>query len=122
MLRCGLWIQSLYYVLTGALPLLNIRLFQVATGPKVDLWLVRMVGLLAVVIGLILGIALRNRRVTPEIIMLAVGTACAFGAIDVIYVAMHRIGSIYLLDAAVQTLVILLVTAGSRKSDMPRPR
>jgi len=46
-----------------------------------------MVGLLAVLIGLILGIALRNRRVTPEIIMLAVGIACAFGAIDVIYVA-----------------------------------
>ena len=43
--------QGLYCLGTGTWPLLSIGSFERATGPKTDRWLVRMVGILAAVIG-----------------------------------------------------------------------
>jgi uncharacterized protein YjeT (DUF2065 family) len=114
LLRWGLGIQSVYYLVTGAFPQLAMRLFVEITGPKIDLWLVRMVGLLSVVIGVSLGLALRNRRIMPETVILSIGSAAAFSGIDLYYVAAHRIGNIYLLDAALEMFVIFLVIVGSR--------
>lgn len=101
--------QGIYYLLTGLWPLVSMRTFELITGPKVDRWLVRMVGLLAATIGLALFRAARARRITPEIGLLAAGSALSFWIIDVVYVALGRISPVYLLDAAVELLLIVLL-------------
>lgn len=44
-LRTVCWVQGAYYIVTGMWPLLHIDSFQVVTGPKDNLWLVKTVGL-----------------------------------------------------------------------------
>jgi hypothetical protein len=76
--------------------------FQAVTGPKVDVWLVKTVAVLVTAIGTTLRCAGLNRRVTPEIRQLAVGSAVGLAGIDVYYVAKGRIARVYLIDAAVE--------------------
>lgn len=94
--------QGAFYVATGLWPLFDIDSFQVVTGPKIDLWLVRTVGVLVAVIGAVLLLAARHRRVTSEIVILAMGSALGLAGIDLIYALSGRISTIYLADAAVE--------------------
>lgn len=98
--------HALYYVVTGTWPLLHMPSFLRVTGPKTDLWLVRTVGALITVVGLTLGRAAIRRRITSDIALLAIGSAAALTAIDIIYVARGRIAPIYLLDAAGEIALI----------------
>ena len=50
-------LQATYYILTGLWPLVHFSSFELVTGPKTDDWLVRMVGLLVVLIGVTLAVA-----------------------------------------------------------------
>src|SRR3954447_3194547 len=94
--------QAIFYVLTGVWSLVGIRSFQKVTGPKVDVWLVKTVGVLVIVIGGVIGLAGCRKRVTPEVALLATGSAAGLAAIDVVYVARRRIRPVYLLDAAAE--------------------
>ena len=107
-------IQGLFYLATGIWPLLDIVSFQVVTGPKIDLWLVRTVGVLVTVVGAVLIAASRTRRVTPEIVMLAVGSALGLAAIDLRYALAGRISTVYLADAAVEIGLSLMWWVGWR--------
>lgn len=78
------------------------RLFEFITGPKVDDWLVRMVGLLAVSIGITLLLAVRVGEVARAILVLAMTSALSFAAIDVYYALTGRISKVYLLDAPLE--------------------
>ena len=98
--------QGLYFAATGLWPLVSIMTFQMVTGPKTDLWLVRTVGVLVFVVGTVLIVAALRRRITPEILLLAVGSALGLAAIDVIYASRGRISPIYLLDAAAELIVV----------------
>lgn len=82
--------------------------FIIATGPKQDIWLVQMVGLLTISIGLtFLLAALRQQRLP---IFLAYATALSFLTMDIILVAGAVIQRIYLLDAAIQLLFLTFLT------------
>ncbi len=109
-LALPLWLrlQAVYYMLTGIWPLLHMASFEAVTGPKVDDWLVRMVGLLAGAIGLTLW---RGARIPVPTAMLQLSalTAGSFLAIDVFYALAGRISSIYLLDAAVELVFLFAV-------------
>ena len=70
-------VQGGYYLVTGVWPLVHLASFEAITGPKVDDWLVRMVGLLAAVIEATLLAAARGTR-TREIYVLSIGSAFAF--------------------------------------------
>jgi len=99
--RIAKW-QAAYYLSTGIWPLIpfvGIRTFEVLTGPKTDRWLVQTVGALVTVIGAVIGLAGSRRRVTPEVELLAVGTALSLATVDVVFVARRRIRPVYLLDA-----------------------
>src|SRR5689334_16187102 len=102
MLKMVLYAQGIYYVVTGLLPIVSMRVFELITGPKVDDWLVRMVGLLAAVIGATLVLAARRGRFSDELLLLAVGSAISFTVIDVFYAAVGRISMIYFGDAIVE--------------------
>ena len=94
--------QAIFYVVTGVWPLVSIRTFEAVTGPKADRWLVKTVGVLVTVIGAVLGLAGWRRRTTPEVALLATGSAMGLAGIDIVYVAKRRISPIYLLDAMVE--------------------
>jgi hypothetical protein len=102
MLRNVARVQGLYYLVTGLWPFIHIQSFLLVTGPKTDLWLVKTVGVLVTVIGAVLLSASRTRRVTDEIVMLAVGSALGLAAIDLIYSLSGVISPVYLADAAAE--------------------
>jgi hypothetical protein len=110
LLRTAVLTQGVYYVATGMWSLVNMRSFERVTGPKIDKWLVKTVGVLVTSIGGALLVAATRRRISPEARVLAAGTAMGLAAIDVYYVAKRRIAPVYLLDAV--TELALLSPAG----------
>ena len=99
-------VQGHYFFVTGVWPLVSMRTFLAVTGPKVDLWLVRTVGLLIAVVGATLLLAAWRSAVSPEVATLAVGSAAALGGVDAYYVAVGRIPRVYLLDAVAEAALI----------------
>ena len=98
--------QGAFYVATGVWPLLHMRSFEAVTGEKTDDWLVETVGALLTVAGAAMLMAGLRQRTTPEIALLAAGSAGALTAIDVIYTARRVIRPVYLADAAVEVGLI----------------
>jgi hypothetical protein len=94
--------QGVYYLLTGAWPLVSPGTFQMVTGPKHEMWLTKTVGALAGVMGAVLTYAGIRRRRPSELVLLGMGAAGAFAAIDIVYASKRRISRIYLVDAAVE--------------------
>ncbi len=76
------------------------------TGPKRDVWLVKTVGAVLAAVGASIGVAAWRQSVGPETVVLAVGSAAALAAIDVVYVAKRVIAPTYLLDAAAEAVPI----------------
>jgi hypothetical protein len=95
-------LQAILYIVTGIWPLVSMRSFQAVTGPKVDRWLVKTVGVLVTVIGSALALASRRRQFAPETVLVAAGSAAALATIDTVYVAKRRISPVYLLDAVAE--------------------
>ena len=93
--------QGGYYLLTGIWPLMSMESFERVTGPKIDRWLVKTVGLLAAVMGGVLVVRAVDARGGPDPLL---GTAAAltFAAVDTRYAVPGRISRIYLADAAVE--------------------
>lgn len=101
------FVQGGYYVLTGLWGVVELDSFQAVTGPKSDLWLVRTVGLMIVVVGAVLAEAAVKRRITPEIVLLGVGSALGLACIDIVYATLGRISLIYYLDAIAEILILM---------------
>jgi len=91
-----------YYLATGAAPFASRRMFEAATGPKPEWWLVQTVSVLVLAAGGAMTAAAARDRVTPEITGLAAGCAAGLAAVDVIHVLRRRIKPTYLVDAAAQ--------------------
>jgi hypothetical protein len=100
-------LQAVYLIGTGIWALVDIERFQDVTGPKNDLWLVKTVAALLVVIGVVLGAGALRRRMVRETAMLGAATALALAAVDVIYGLGGDISGIYLAEGAVETAVVV---------------
>lgn len=100
--------QGAFYVASGLWPLVSMASFERVTGPKVDRWLVKTVGVLIAVIGAVLLFGGTRRRVGREVPMLAAGSAAALAGVDIVYSARGRISPVYLLDAAVEAGLALV--------------
>ena len=116
--------QGLYYSLTGIWPLLSIETFQMVTGGKTDHlvtgreadhWLVMTVGVLVTSIGVTLLVAARRAKQPAEVAVLAISSAVGLTAIDVVYVVRRVILPIYLLDAAVEIILLFLWIVALRR-------
>jgi hypothetical protein len=114
--------QSAYFLVTGIWPILHMRSFEWVSGPKVDRWLVKTVSALITVIGAAIGLGASRRRVTPEIELLAAGSAVSLGLVDVIYVARHRIRWVYLLDAIAEFTLAAAWALARMGADSRPPR
>lgn len=95
-----------YYAVTGLWPLVHMPSFVRVSGPKTDLWLVRMVGALTLAIGFFLLVAMRERP-NPSLFCLATLSALAFLGVDVVYVAQRTIGPVYPADAAAEAMIVV---------------
>jgi len=104
--------QGIYFMVTGIWPVLHMPSFEAVTGPKLDDWLVKMVGLLAFVIGATIFSAAKRDSITRDLLFLAVGSALAFMAIDVWYALTGRISLIYLADAIVEMGIVATLVFG----------
>jgi hypothetical protein len=122
-LRVVLGVQGTLYVVTGGWPFAHFASFEAVTGPKTDDWLVYTVGLLLMVIGAVLLAALRRPRIDGLVVALAAGTALALAGIDIVHVLDHVISPVYLVDAAIELLIALLLAFAWRRAvvhDRPR--
>lgn len=103
------WIvQGVYYLITGVWSLVGVKSFQKVTGPKVDVWLVKTVGVIVMVIGGVLISAGLRRERAPEITALSIGSAVALGGISTWYPLRGRISKVYLLDTLAEIGLISL--------------
>jgi hypothetical protein len=117
-MRLILLMQGVYYVITGIWPLVSMRTFEMVTGPKTDDWLVQTVGVLAATIGTTLVVGSRRRPANRETLVLSILSALSFGAVDVVFALSGVISRIYLVDAAIQGVIVLahgLIVAISRR-------
>lgn len=102
-----IWLaHAMYDLVTGIWPVFGIESFQKVSGRKTDIWLVKTVTLLILAVGATIGSAGARKRVTPEIVGLAIGSSAALTTIDVIYVSKRRISPVYLLDGLVNVILI----------------
>ncbi len=102
--------QGLYYFITALWPLLHIDSFEVVTGKKRNHWLVYTVASLLLVSSLVyLYSGFKNASTPVETIILSVGNALALTCIDLVFVFKHKIRKIYLLDASLELLIIILL-------------
>jgi ABC-type cobalamin transport system permease subunit len=99
--------QSLYFLATGLWPLIHLKSFLVVTGPKDDIWLVETVGVLVTAIGACLAIAALRGSATPEVLVLAIGSAAGLALIDLIYTTRGRIAKTYLIDVAIEAALLV---------------
>jgi hypothetical protein len=110
--RFVLTAQGIYYLIAGIWPLVSMATFEAVTGPKTDHWLVHTVGALAMAIGLTLLWSVRHGHIGSVPATLAVTTAMAFSAIDVLYVANGTISRAYLADATIEGVFLAGLLVG----------
>jgi hypothetical protein len=102
-------IQGLYYFATGLWPIVYMDGFLAFTGPKTDLWLVRTMGLMLMVSGTVLMLAAAHRRQrSMETAALGIGDALVLAAADTYFALTGQIQGVYLLDAALETVFLIL--------------
>jgi len=105
--------QAVYYLATGIWPVAHIQSFVEVSGPKVDLWLVKMVGLLTVSIGLTLFYAAFSHPRTA--LLLGIVSAMSYCFIDIYYSLNKVIPHIYLADAIIEAIIIILLLFSRKK-------
>jgi hypothetical protein len=108
-LQVILFIQGIYYALTGVWPLVHMSSFVTVTGPKHDLWLVQCVGILVLAIGFVFISSAARGAIQPEILALSAGSAVGLTGIDISYSLKNRISKVYLLDALGEIILLGLL-------------
>jgi hypothetical protein len=120
-MRKAVSLQAAYYLATGIWPLLHRRSFEAVTGPKVDFWLVRTVGLTVTAVGAGLALSVRRGRLSDEMRATAALAAAGLAAVDVAYVLRRRISRIYLADAAAEVAFAASLARPGLRDLSPRP-
>jgi hypothetical protein len=101
---------GLYYALTAIWPLIDMNSFELITGKKTDHWLVKTVSIMilgSAIVFLISG--WQNEGSTEVIKLLATMNTVGLFLIDIIYVTKKRIRRVYLVDAVIELLFLMLL-------------
>ena len=114
--------QAAYFVGTGVAPFVSRRMFEAVTGPKREWWLVQTFGGVVTTIGAGIASAVARRRVTPEVVGIAAGSAAVLAVADVWFVARGRIRPTYLLDAAAEAGIVAGLALTRPRSPSPPER
>jgi uncharacterized RDD family membrane protein YckC len=110
---------GLYWAATGAWALVDMRSFELVTGPKTDKWLVQSFGALVGATG----IGLLTARGAGRRDAARIGTlgALAIAACEVVFVKRRQIRPIYLADAAVEVALVAAMMMASGPTETKRP-
>jgi hypothetical protein len=103
-----LWVHGIYILITALWPIVHIKSFMEVTGYKTDIWLVKTVGALLIPVAVCLLSNLFIRTDPRPAIILGSLTAIAFMCIDFYYVLADVISDIYLADAVVECIFLIL--------------
>jgi hypothetical protein len=107
----------MYFLVTGVWPIVSVKTFEMVTGKKTDHlvtgregdhWMLNTISALIIAIAIVLLTAAWRRRITIDAALLAIASALALTVIDVVYVARGTIRPVYLLDAAVEVVLIAI--------------
>ena len=98
--------QGIYFFVSGIWPIFSMNTFLKVTVPKTDWWLVKTVGIILAVIGVVLIFARINAEVNTAIIILAIGSALSLAIVEFVYVTKRVISLIYLVDAVIEPILI----------------
>jgi hypothetical protein len=104
-----LFVMSSYYLVTGIWPIVDINSFMAVTGPKTDIWLVKMVGLLTVSISIQMFADLRGGVANFR---LPITAAISYLIIDCYYALNDTISDIYLADGLLQAAFLIVLIFG----------
>ena len=108
MKRLAAALQGGYYVVTGVWPLVSLGTFEAVSGPKIEDWLVRTVGIIVTVIGLALLAAAAKDDTGAAVRVLAIGSAAGLAFVDFYYALRGVIWPIYMLDGVGELGLILI--------------
>ena len=101
-------LQTIYYMVTAVWPLVHIDSFIAVTGPKTDIWLVKTVAVLLMAISGCF-IAQLVTKINPwPTAVLAIGCCMGLIFIDCYYALHGTISKIYLLDAVLEFLLLIM--------------
>jgi hypothetical protein len=106
-MKALLSVQGLYYALTALWPLIHMESFLFVSGPKTDLWLVKTFSVVLLCEGIGFLIAGLRREHAQSVYWFALSNATSLLWIDIYYSMAGLIRKIYLLDAAVQSLLLI---------------
>lgn len=99
--------QAAYLLVGGLWPLSHMASFVAVTGPKADLWLVRTVAGLLVVIGGTLAGQVVVGGVPRTAWNIAAGASLVLGLVSIVSAAAGRIWPVYFLDGAIHLGLVL---------------
>jgi hypothetical protein len=107
--------QGVYYLLTGLWPLVSVGTYHWLTRHQGDVWLAQSVGVLTLVIGATLCLAAYRRQSSPEILLLAFGSALGMAAVD-FHLFFRGYSALYLLDAVLELALVAFWVYAWRRS------
>ncbi|WP_207495126.1 hypothetical protein [Aridibaculum aurantiacum] len=101
-------IQGIYCLVTAVWPLIHLKSFLTVTGPKTDIWLLETVSVLILAIAVLLLLHLLYLSPVVPVAVMAIVMSAGLLFIDVYYPSVSRIADVYLADAIMQALFLLL--------------
>ena len=103
----ALWIEAVYYFVTGMWGLIDIKSFMKVTGPKTDLWLVKTVALLLITASFSFAVALAANTFHWPVAVLAACYNASLAYIDFYYAEKKVISPVYIMDGIVELMFVL---------------
>jgi hypothetical protein len=97
--------QCAFYAFTALWALIDIDSFMLVTGPKIDIWLVKVISWLLLAIAIALAAEIGRPTISLSAYLLAVSSALFLGGTDVYYALNGTISPVYLVDAVVEFIV-----------------
>ncbi|MGQ0830036.1 MAG: hypothetical protein ACT4ON_16740 [Bacteroidota bacterium] len=101
--------QGSYFLITGLLPIIDIDSFMLVTGPKNDLWLVKIMGGILSAVAITFIVDAFKRSTSRSVIVLALASSFVLAYADIHYVYNNVIRRIYLADALLEIVFIILI-------------
>jgi hypothetical protein len=106
-MRALVIIQGSYYMITALWPLIHIESYMSFVGPISDIWLAKTVGTMVIAISATMFFHLSLKTDHRPLILLGLASSLAFAYTDTYYTFTGTLSSIYLLDAAAETLFMI---------------
>jgi hypothetical protein len=100
--------QGIYTILTSLWPIIHIKSFLFITGPKTDVWLVKLVSLLLLCMGISFLMEVSQKHLSVTIKQLALNSAVVLFVVDLYYSYYNIIPEVYVIDGFIQLLFICL--------------